>query len=265
MPTSVITANIDRICESEVAALRCRSCSGLADCKQSSLGIFPTVDVYLGRLGFGVAFCDFKKLEMENQKIKSMFKLSGVPPKYANKKFCDFIETRENEKALRAAQWAVKNEGKGVLLFGPPGTGKTLLASIMCSEILSQGKVAMFVSLPDLLAEIKRSYDTGNTADVLRAVNEVPFIVMDDMGAERVTAWVGEQLFSILNSRLNHGKQTIITTNHMPRELAARLQSVDAKGCVIDDMQGRRIVSRLAEMCYFVEIGGDDWRTTERG
>lgn len=222
--------------------------------------MFPTVEAYLGNLSFGFSFCRFEWTERQRKKMDRLFRFSRVPPNYAGKSFGEYKVTEHNERAIKAAQWVMGNGDKGLLLYGPPGTGKTLLAATAVNELLKWGWMAMFSSLPDLLNDIRTSYDKGTTADILQAINETPFLVLDDLGAERMTPWVGEQLFGLINSRLSGKRKTIITSNYSPSELIARMETVDSKWNVIDDIQGRRIMSRIHEMCYLVEMGGEDWR-----
>lgn len=260
MPPDVLADNMDQVGEAEEQAKRCGECTGLADCRQRTLGMFPTVEAYLGKLSFGFSFCRYKRAEMVKAKVDRLFNFSKVPAVYTGKNFDDFQVNPENAKAVRIAAWVVDNGSKGVLFFGPPGTGKTLLASILCNEILNQGRIAIFASIPDLLADIRSSYDKGNTSEILQAVNDAPFLVLDDLGAEKMTPWVGEQLFSLINTRLSNSRQTVITSNYRPQELIVRMQTVDARGNICDDLQGRRIMSRIHEMCYLIAMDGKDWR-----
>ena len=71
-------------------------------------------------------------------------------------------------------------------------------------------------------------------------------LIIDDIGAERVTEWVRERLVSIINTRVGAGLSTIYTSNLSPEELKEGL--------------GDRISSRVLGSSGVVEITGADRR-----
>lgn len=102
------------------------------------------------------------------------------------------------------------------------GSGKTYLSTIVGNELTKAGKRVLWYSMPNLLQEIKNSYDRDSgisTAEVINRVKRVPILVLDDIGVERQTAWVNETVFAILDHRMTIGKPTLFTSNNMPDEL----------------------------------------------
>ena len=73
-------------------------------------------------------------------------------------------------------------QDKGALFYGATGTGKTLLAAIVAQEKMKQGISTVFASVPDLLMDIRDSFGTGRTVEILRTVQKVPCLVLDDLG-----------------------------------------------------------------------------------
>ena len=120
----------------------------------------------------------------------------------------------------------------------------------------------LFAGVPDLLMDIRDSFGTGRTAEILRSVQRAPCLVLDDLGAERMSEWVGEQVFAILNYRSNHELQTIITSNYGLTALAERMTAATKGKKSGDDVQSQRVLSRICGMCYIVEGGGGifGWR-----
>ena len=97
--------------------------------------------------------------------------------------------------------------------------------------------------------------------ELMKALEEVDLLILDDIGTENPTEWAAERLYLIVNSRYSAGKPIIATSNFNAAELVNRLKTRDKSGRLIEsDVTGQRIVSRLCEMCQPVKIGGVDRR-----
>lgn len=110
------------------------------------------------------------------------------------------------------------------------GSGKTYLSTILGNELTNRGHRVLWYSMPNLLQEIKSSYDRDSgisTADVIDRIKRVEILMLDDVGVERQTSWVNETVFSILDYRLLLGKPTIFTSNHLPDDLAYDERIID--------------------------------------
>jgi DNA replication protein DnaC len=140
--------------------------------------------------------------------------------------------------------------GEGLWFFGDLGTGKTSLAMLVSKAALDAGRSVAIYSVPRLLAEIKGTYDrdSGDSyGQLFRRLCSVDLLHLDDLGAERTTDWVLEQLYSIVNERWQDERSMVITSN---------LTDLDELRAQV----GNRTVSRLAEMCEMFPIWGHDLR-----
>ncbi len=138
--------------------------------------------------------------------------------------------------------------GRGLWFMGPPGTGKTTLAMLVSKAALKAGRSVAVYSLPRLLREIRHSFDSGRSSvDLLESLVSVDLLHIDDVGAERTTDWVLEELYSIVNGRYEGQRSMIVTTNILDRE--ALCEQITA-----------RTVSRLTEMCDELPLLGHDHR-----
>ena len=80
------------------------------------------------------------------------------------------------------------------------------------------GRSAARYSLPGLLSQIRKTFDTGSHNDLLERLVAVDLLHIDDIGAEQTTPWVLEELYSIVNARYEEQRSIVITTNILDRE-----------------------------------------------
>jgi DNA replication protein DnaC len=106
--------------------------------------------------------------------------------------------------------------GRGLWFDGPVGTGKTSLAVLVAKAAKDAGRSFAMYPVPMLLAEIKRTFDRDSGDNYLaffRRLCSVDLLVLDDLGAEKQTEWVLEQLYSIVNERWQDRRSIVVTTN----------------------------------------------------
>ena len=77
-------------------------------------------------------------------------------------------------------------------------------------------------------------------------------LTIDDLGKERGTEWVCEQIYAILNARYLAEKPTIITTENSIEDLKNNYSE-----------NGKAILSRLKENFISVAMIGQDYRTNK--
>ncbi len=142
-------------------------------------------------------------------------------------------------------------EGRGLWLMGDVGTGKTSLAMLVSRSALEAGRTVAIYSLPQLLARIRRTYEGEAGEDsYLRFFGRlvsVDLLHIDDLGAEKRSDWVLEQLYALINERYETQRSIVVTTN------------LDES--LLEEQIGPRTVSRLAEICGDpLPLFGDDQR-----
>lgn len=157
--------------------------------------------------------------------------------------------------------------GLGLLFTGSNGTGKTHLAVSALRELARKhGVRGQFWDYHELLREIRNSYDPHTSMseyDVLEPIIEMEALLLDDLGAWKITDWMNDTLFYILNRRYMARRPTLITTNYPDEEPPARqVQEAEAtqRREYLVDRIGRRLRSRLLEACTVVRLPGVDRR-----
>ena len=86
-------------------------------------------------------------------------------------------------------------------------------------------------------------------------------LLLDDLGAWKMTDWMNDTLFYILNSRYLSKRATLITTNHqdVDKEKVMAADSLTRREFLVERI-GQRLRSRLMEMCVVVPMHGPDFR-----
>lgn len=165
----------------------------------------------------------------------------------------------------------------GLLLMGPCGAGKTHLAVSALRHIVRRGHTGLFYDYRELLKEIQGSYNPESQTSelgVLEPVLTAEVLLLDDLGANKPSAWALETVGHILNTRYNERRITLLTTNYLdgpdqktgspaPR-LPSRQTVTAAREDSLSDRLGKRVRSRLYEMCRTIELFAPDYRREVR-
>ncbi len=151
---------------------------------------------------------------------------------------------RRNPQVIRDVRTYVRSvaerldEGRGLWFIGDVGTGKTTLAMLVSKAAMEVHRTVAIYSLPRLLGLLRDSYDDDAAYSLTELIDRlcaVDLLHIDDVGAEQSSAWVLEQLYTIVNTRYEDGKALLLTTNLDHDALRTQI--------------GERTVSRIYEIC----------------
>jgi DNA replication protein DnaC len=196
------------------------------------------------------------------RKARSRGIASVIPPKYRGVSFERPPVTEIEPMVVRVVRsfcedlGANLDAGKGLWLMGDTGTGKTTLAMLVSKAALTAGRSVAIYSLPKLLARIRRTYDAEPGQDSYLALFEqltsVDLLHIDDLGAEKRSDWVLEQLYALVNERYEAQRSILVTTN--------------LDEAALEEQIGPRTVSRLVEICGDpLPLFGEDRRISVGG
>ena len=198
--------------------------------------------------------CDKCKEKHRVEKIINKIK-SIIPRKFWN---------LETDKLLDR----YKNKLCSLFIHGKAGTGKTVFACSLAKEYIREGYQVKFISFPAFIMDLQRKFRNNPLLlgdDVYDYAKEIALypediesdpaykkepregiLIIDDLGAVKLTEFVKQITYYIINEREMRVLPTIITSNFDLNE--------------IDEMIDPRVSSRIAGICEVLQFKGNDRR-----
>ena len=181
----------------------------------------------------GTAMCSCLREMLIRENIKS----SGIGRLIERQSFENFSltvyepEAREiMEKNLAVAKAFAENFGKeekNLLLIGPTGTGKTHISTSIAKVLIEKGVEVLYDSAQNIVSAFEKDkFKSGYGAYEPEGSKylECELLILDDLGTEFISQFTVSCLYNLLNTRMNKGLATIISTNLSPAELSEKYE-----------------------------------------
>lgn len=151
-----------------------------------------------------------------------------------------------------AENFSLKSES--LLMYGKTGVGKTHLSLSIAKAAAEKGYNAAYGSIVNLLSIIEREHfgkvSEEENMDTVNLLINADLLVLDDLGSEFSSQFYESVTYNIINSRINLGLPTIISTNLSASELQKKYNE--------------RIISRIFGEFSTLFLVGEDIRQIKR-
>ena len=235
----------------------CKNCDSLYECQNKVKGYVYFPENKEGNWRFSYVPCKYQKSAMKSLKNKK-----------TNQSILDSARLKDikiTKNRTEIIKW-IKNyydkfdpfkTTKGLYLHGNFGTGKTYLLAALLNELKNKFNVSIeIVYVPELLRKLKE--DLNLVGDKLFALEKVDILLLDDIGAEKVTEWGRDEIIgTILQTRMNSGMPTFFTSNLNIGELEKNFSLTKDKE---DQVKAKRIIERIKYLTDDIELLGNNYR-----
>src|SRR5581483_5679679 len=147
------------------------------------------------------------RVQAIEDKLDSFLLKAGIPKRFLSCTLSNYRTTSATQYILDQSFRFLHIENlQGIYLFGPTGVGKTHLATSLTRELILQGKEVSFRSILKFYLEIRQSFNPKSNhleseKEILERYLMAPILVLDDLGAERITPWSKAIFSMVLNDR----------------------------------------------------------------
>jgi DNA replication protein DnaC len=195
---------------------------------------------------------------LKKRQLERRLKKSNIPARYQNKTLDVFKADIDSRRlALRQVRRFVQEfdlalECPGLFLYGAPGTGKTHLAIGALKELIGRGYSGLFFNMVNLIQDFRKQAAgllTGEEEERLSLLQTVDILVLDDLGAGRLTDFIQEQTYSLIDRRYSENRCVVVTSNLGLRKLEEQITYP--------------VLSRVRGMCFTVSTGEVDFRNPD--
>lgn len=167
--------------------------------------------------------------------VEAGYRSSGIGGLLKKQSFDNFSLHYYDGEALNYAKRALETAkdfaetfnktGKSLLFMGGTGLGKTHLSTAIARRAIDRGFDVVYETAQNVIADFE--YDRfksgyGETESRAEKYLDCDLLIMDDLGAELTNQFTVSSLYNIINTRINLGKSTVVSTNLGQKNLFER-------------------------------------------
>ena len=240
--------------ESSIEYGHCKECKNLLECKNKVEGFCYLPINNNGTLTFTYKTCKYKEGQILKNKHLKNISFFNTPEYVKEASFDNIYKTdKDRFKVLKWLTDFLRNyesgiKGKGLYLHGNFGCGKTYLIAAVFNELAKSNYKSSIIFWPEFLRQA--FYDDFNAK--FEYVKKIPLLLIDDIGAEGLTAWNRDEILCpLLQYRMDNNLTTFFTSNLNLKELEAHLSN-SKNG--VEEVKAKRIISRIEQLTEDFEM-----------
>lgn len=238
--------------ESSLEFKNCCNCKGLIQCSNKIKGFAYLPKVVDGNLVFEYKPCRFKKNVIKKENSLKNVKNFNTPEFLKDASISKIYKTDKNR--FKVITWLLdfldnySGDDKGLYLHGNFGCGKTYLIAATLNELSKKGYKTSIIFWPEFI----RDTFSESFKQSLDYVKKVDVLLIDDLGAENLTAYNRDEILCpILQYRMDNKLTTFITSNLDIKALNNHL-ATSKNG--VEEIKAGRIISRVEQLTEDIEM-----------
>lgn len=228
----------------------CQGCQGLPECSNLMKGYAAELIRYGNMLDVSYAPCAYQKQMEQAMKRNRLIQSHRIPKDILSGSFRHFDQTENGRiDAFNAVlefclQVQPGKSARGIYLYGGLGVGKSYLLGAACNKLAERNIGSYMVYTPEFFREMKGAIAEQRVEEKIRALQEVPVLIFDDIGAESISGWARDEVLGpILQYRIMENLPTLYTSNYDYDQLEKHLAYSQKGG--IEQLKAKRIMERI--------------------
>jgi len=255
-PEEILMKYTSSLEDSAVEYANCLKCKSLLSCQNKVEG-YACLPIFKDdHIEFKYRPCRYKKkFEKETSYLKNIYSVE-MPEAIMQAKMKDiYTDDKARYEVIKYLKNFIDNplKVKGLYLHGNFGCGKTYLITAALTELAKKDIKSAIIFWPEFLKYLKTLFNTNDGfEEAMNKVSKAPILLIDDIGAENMTAWGRDEILCpILQYRMDENLTTFFTSNLNLTELETHLSgSKDGS----DIVKAKRIIERIKHLTVDSEM-----------
>lgn len=205
--------------------------------------------------------------KMQNEAVRQRVNAVMMPKMIRDANFNDFAQDEQRLAAYAAAldftdsyESDPKTFHKGLYLYGSFGVGKTYLLGAVANHLAANGFQTTLVHFPSFAVDMKNAIGDNRVAEKLDAVKKAPVLMLDDIGADSMSAWVRDEVLGvILEYRMQSELPTFFSSNFSMDQLEKEHLPITQRGDE-EPLKAKRLMQRVRFLSTEIAMVGKNRR-----